>query len=50
MIQFSQGGSAFYGGKGLANKDQTGSIAGAVAGALHVRAMAEYYGVPGRYG
>mmetsp|Transcript_7635 Transcript_7635/g.8766 ORF Transcript_7635/g.8766 Transcript_7635/m.8766 type:complete len:370 (-) Transcript_7635:61-1170(-) len=46
MIQFSNGGSAFYAGKGIANKDQGGSIAGAVAGAYHVRAMAKHYGVP----
>ena len=46
MIQFSSGGSQFYAGKGLDNKDYTAAIAGAVSGAYHVRAMAEQYGVP----
>eukprot|EP00172_Hildenbrandia_rubra_P002548 Plantae.Rhodophyta-Hildenbrandia_rubra.ctg3457.p1 GENE.Plantae.Rhodophyta-Hildenbrandia_rubra.ctg3457~~Plantae.Rhodophyta-Hildenbrandia_rubra.ctg3457.p1 ORF type:complete len:374 (+),score=78.13 Plantae.Rhodophyta-Hildenbrandia_rubra.ctg3457:47-1123(+) len=46
MIQFSNGGSAFYAGKGLANKDQKAAIMGAVTGAHHVRALAKAYGVP----
>jgi len=46
MIQFSNGGGAFYAGKGLSNEGQKASILGSVAGALHVRAMAEHYGVP----
>ena len=46
MIQFSSGGSQFYAGKGLDNKDFQAAIAGAVSGAYHVRAMAEQYGVP----
>ncbi len=46
IIQFSNGGGAFYAGKGISNDDQKASIAGSVAGALHVHAMAEYYGVP----
>ena len=46
MIQFSSGGAAFYAGKGIDNKDHTGSISGAIAGALHVRVLAEQYGVP----
>lgn len=33
IIQFSQGGSAFFAGKGLDNKNQEASIVGAVAGA-----------------
>lgn len=33
IIQFSQGGSAFFAGKGLDNKNQEASIIGAVAGA-----------------
>jgi len=46
MIQFSNGGCTFLAGKGISNKDQKAGIAGAVAGAYHVRAMAKYYGVP----
>lgn len=46
MIQFSNGGGAFYAGKGLSNEGQKAAVLGSVAGALHVRAMAEHYGVP----
>ncbi|KAG0327741.1 Fructose-bisphosphate aldolase 1, partial [Podila horticola] len=46
IIQFSQGGAAFYAGKGLANGNQEASILGAVAGALHVRTVAKAYGIP----
>ena len=46
MIQFSSGGSLFYAGKGLDNTGQMGAVAGAVAGAYHVRALAKAYGVP----
>ena len=44
IIQFSNGGAAFYAGKGLSNDGQRGSIAGAVAGAMHVHQLAELYG------
>ena len=46
IIQFSNGGAAFFAGKGLGNEGQIGSIAGAVSGAHHVRHLAELYGVP----
>ena len=46
IIQFSNGGAAFYAGKGLSNENQKASIAGAVSGAKHVHYMAEMYGVP----
>jgi len=46
MIQFSNGGGAFYAGKALSNTDQKAAIAGSVAGAHHVRTMAKHYGVP----
>ncbi|KEI36405.1 uncharacterized protein L969DRAFT_20424 [Mixia osmundae IAM 14324] len=46
QIQVSQGGAAFFGGKGLKNDKQQGSIAGAVAAAHYVRAIAPAYGVP----
>jgi fructose-bisphosphate aldolase class II len=46
IIQFSNGGAVFFAGKGLSNEDQKAAITGGVAGAHHVRAMAEAYGVP----
>jgi len=44
IIQFSNGGAAFYAGKGLSNDGQRASIAGAIAGAMHVHHLAEQYG------
>ena len=47
IIQFSNGGGAYNAGKGWKNeKDQKAAVMGCVAGALHVRALAEFYGVP----
>lgn len=46
MIQFSQGGSIFYAGKGMGNKDEKAAIAGAICGAYHTKRLAELYGVP----
>ncbi len=46
IIQFSNGGAAFFAGKGLSNDGQQAAIAGAVSGAQHVHLMAEAYGVP----
>ena len=46
IIQFSNGGGAFYAGKGLSNTDEKAAIAGSVSGALHVHQLAEMYGVP----
>lgn len=46
IIQVSQGGSAYFAGKGLANDKQQASIAGAIAGAHHIRTVAKHYGVP----
>ncbi|HEX2877656.1 MAG TPA: class II fructose-bisphosphate aldolase [Polyangiaceae bacterium] len=46
IIQFSNSGGAFFGGKFLDNKGEKGSIAGSLAGAAYVRAIAEAYGVP----
>ena len=45
ILQVSQGGSAYYAGKGLANDKQQASIAGAIAAALHIRAVSKAYGV-----
>ncbi|KAG8819051.1 Fructose-bisphosphate aldolase 1 [Serendipita sp. 400] len=46
IIQCSQGGSAYYAGKGLPNGNQEASITGAIAAAHHVRAVAASYGIP----
>ncbi|KAG7441602.1 uncharacterized protein BT62DRAFT_936916 [Guyanagaster necrorhizus] len=46
IIQVSQGGSAYFAGKGLANDKQQASIAGATAAAVHVRTVSKAYGVP----
>jgi fructose-bisphosphate aldolase, class II len=45
IIQFSNGGAHFYAGKGLSNAGEKAAIAGAIAGAHHVRCLAEAYGV-----
>ncbi len=44
IIQFSNGGSAFNAGKGLANDGQKAAILGAIAGAKHIHTLAEAYG------
>lgn len=46
IIQFSNGGGAFYGGKGLKNEGQHAAILGSVSGAHHIHVMAEAYNVP----
>jgi len=46
ILQVSQGGAAFFAGKGLPNDKQQASIAGAVAAAQHVRTVAPHYGIP----
>lgn len=48
MIQFSEGGSAFFAGKGLPNEKGVlqASILGAVAGAHYVRQVSPAYGIP----
>lgn len=46
IIQFSNGGAAFYAGKGLSNEGQKAAILGGVSGALHIHNVAEAYGVP----
>ncbi|MFM6945517.1 MAG: class II fructose-bisphosphate aldolase [Flavobacteriales bacterium] len=44
IIQFSNGGSHFFAGKGLSNQDEKAAILGAISGAKHVHALAEAYG------
>jgi fructose-bisphosphate aldolase class II len=46
IIQFSNGGAAFYAGKGISNDGQKAAIAGAVSGAHHIHQLAEMYGIP----
>ncbi len=46
IIQFSNGGGAFYAGKGLSNADQQAAIAGSVSGAHHIHQIAALYQVP----
>lgn len=45
IIQFSNGGAAFFAGKGLSGDGQQGAILGGISGAQHVHAVAEAYGV-----
>lgn len=46
IVQFSNGGGHFYAGKSLSNAGEKAAIAGSIAGAHHVRLLAEAYGVP----
>ncbi|KAF2645043.1 hypothetical protein P280DRAFT_186379 [Massarina eburnea CBS 473.64] len=46
ILQTSQGGAAYFAGKGVDNKNQEASIAGAVAAAHYIRAISPAYGVP----
>jgi fructose-bisphosphate aldolase class II len=46
IIQYSHTGAQFNAGKSLDNSAHAASIAGAIAGALHVRQLAAVYGVP----
>ena len=44
ILQFSNGGSTFFAGKGC--KAPNASVLGAISGAKHIHMMAEAYGVP----
>jgi len=46
ILQMSQGGAAYFAGKGVANGNQEASIAGGVAGARYIRSIAPAYGIP----
>lgn len=46
ILQVSQGGAAYFAGKGVDNKDQKASIAGSIAAAHYIRAVAPTYGIP----
>ena len=45
IIQLSNGGAAFWSGKGLSNENERAAIAGGILGAEHIHHMAELYGV-----
>ena len=45
IVQFSNGGAAYYAGKGLSNENEKAAIVGAISGAIHVHMMAESYGI-----
>jgi fructose-bisphosphate aldolase, class II len=45
IIQFSNGGAAFYAGKGMPSEGQKAAVLGGISGAMHVHTMAEAYGV-----
>src|SRR5690554_3315402 len=46
IVQFSNGGAAYFAGKGLKLKGHQAAILGAISGARHVHALAEAYGIP----
>ncbi|KAJ5792812.1 fructose-bisphosphate aldolase [Penicillium pulvis] len=46
VLQLSQGGAAYFAGKGVSNDGQAASIAGGVAAAHYIRSIAPAYGVP----
>ncbi|MEF9950879.1 MAG: class II fructose-bisphosphate aldolase, partial [Mucinivorans sp.] len=46
IIQLSNGGAAFYAGKGLKVEGQAAAILGGISAAKHVNTVAEAYGVP----
>ncbi|KAL6451570.1 FBA1 Fructose-bisphosphate aldolase [Candida maltosa Xu316] len=46
ILQTSQGGAAYFAGKGVDNKDQAASIAGSIAAAHYIRSIAPAYGIP----
>ncbi|QLQ80170.1 hypothetical protein HG537_0D01710 [Torulaspora globosa] len=46
ILQTSNGGAAYFAGKGVSNEGQNASIKGAVAAAHYIRAVAPAYGIP----
>lgn len=44
IVQFSNGGANYFGGKGI--ESSQAAILGGISGAMHVHTMAEAYGVP----
>lgn len=46
IIQLSNGGAAFYAGKGVASEGVKAAVLGAVSAAKHIHTLAELYGIP----
>lgn len=46
IIQFSNGGSTFFAGKGMKPSQGRADVIGAISGAQHIHKVAESYGVP----
>jgi fructose-bisphosphate aldolase class II len=46
IIQYSNGGAAFWAGKGISNDNQQSAINGGILGAIHVHHLAGLYGIP----
>jgi len=46
IIQFSNGGGAFFAGKAISNENEKAAVAGSIAGAQQVHQLAEMYGIP----
>ncbi|RJE19183.1 fructose-bisphosphate aldolase [Aspergillus sclerotialis] len=46
ILQLSQGGAAYFAGKGVNNDGQKASIAGGIAAAHYIRSIAPSYGIP----
>jgi fructose-bisphosphate aldolase, class II len=44
IVQFSNGGAAFFAGKGL--KSEEAAVLGAISGAMHIHTVAAAYGIP----
>ncbi len=46
ILQLSQGGAAYFTGKGVSNSDQAASITGAISAAHYIREIAPAYKIP----
>ncbi|PWY92380.1 hypothetical protein BO70DRAFT_383948 [Aspergillus heteromorphus CBS 117.55] len=46
VLQLSNGGAAYFAGKGVSNEGQKASIAGGIAAAHYIRSIAPAYGIP----
>jgi len=46
ILQLSQGGAAYFAGKGISNTNQFASINGSIAAAKYIRSIAPAYGIP----
>ncbi|KAG0680285.1 Fructose-bisphosphate aldolase 1 [Pichia californica] len=46
ILQTSNGGAAYFAGKGISNDGQKASIAGAIAAGHYIRSIAPTYGIP----